>query len=205
MRRSRRTLTLLATAAAAALTLSACGAGGASTPDGAAPETPSESAPASGVGLPAQTVGSAPDCSLYTVEELEAVWGVSFVDFDEGTVVETSDGGVLYSCDYNETDSGTGLTFIIEYRDFATVEGAERDIANVRDGAGTTFVNNDVAGVGDEAFFSDPANPDNILGKNQRQLYARFGDVVLLVTALDLAGAAPDFGDKILESVALHF
>jgi hypothetical protein len=198
----------------AVLLLSGCGAATPPSPDGSAggtttaPDENSSNA-AGGVVLPEQTVGAEPDCSLYSVDELEAVWGVSFVDFDPGTVLPTSDGGVFYSCDYNETDSGLGLTFDIEYRDFATVEGAQQDIANVRDGAafGDTvyFVNTEVEGVGDEAFFSDPSDSESFTAKNQRQLYARFGNVVLLVSAVNLDGAAPDYGDKILESVALHF
>lgn len=210
MRLSRRAWALPTTATLAALLL-LTGCGGATPPT--EPDSASSEAPATpvdeGVTLPAQTVGATADCSLYDVAELEAVWGVPFVDFDHGTVIETSDGGQLYSCDYNETDSGLGLTFVIEYRDFATLEGAERDMANTRDGAqiGDTvyFVNDEVEGVGDEAFFSLPAsqvdNPDNV----QHQLYARVGKLVLLVTALNLDGAAPDFRDKILESVALHF
>lgn len=197
----------------AVLLLAGCGAATPPSSDGSAgggTTAPDEtSSNGGGVVLPEQTVGAEPDCSLYSVEELESVWGVSFVDFDQGTVLPTTDGGVFYSCDYNETDSGMGLTFDIEYRDFATVEGAEQDIANIRDGAAfgdkVYFITTEVEGVGDEAFFSDPSDSEGFIAKSQRQLYARFGNVVLLVSAVNLDGTEPDYGDKILESVALHF
>ena len=62
------------------------------------------------VKLADQTVGSKVDCSLYTLNELSTLWGVSMVDTDDTMVTSLSDGGKLYSCNYNETDSGLGLS-----------------------------------------------------------------------------------------------
>lgn len=158
--------------------------------------------------LPAQTVGKEADCSLYTLAELATLWGVPMTDTDINKVIETSDGGKLYSCNYNETDSGMGLAFSIEFREFMSEEKAKTDMANTRDGAkiGDTvyFVQDEQQGVGDEAFFSLPqrqvGNPKN----PTEQLYARKGNVVMLLSATNLSGVKADYRDKILQSYKLH-
>lgn len=158
--------------------------------------------------LPAQTVGKEADCSLYTLTELATLWGVPMVDTDINKVIETSDGGKLYSCSYNETDSGMGLTFSIEFREFMSEEKAKSDMTNTRDGAkiGDTvyFVQEEQQGVGDEAFFSLPqrqvGNPKN----PTEQLYVRKGNVVMLLSATNLDGVKADYRDKILQSYRLH-
>ncbi len=177
-----------------------------------APETSTSTsqpvAQASSLKLPKQTVGQEADCSLYTLAELATLWGVPMTDTDINKVIETSDGGKLYSCSYNETDSGMGLTFSVEFREFMSEEKAKTDMANTRDGAkiGDTvyFVQDERQGVGDEAFFSLPArqvgNPKN----PTEQLYARKGNVVILLSATNLSGVGTDYRDKILQSYKLH-
>lgn len=159
--------------------------------------------------LPKQTVASDTDCSLYDFAQLEPIWGVKFVDMDINKVIELSDGGQLYSCKYNETDSGLGLTVSIEYRAFKSEEAAKKDMANVRDGAKlgdeVYFVQEEQTGVGDEAFFSTPKRQvDNPKNPN-KQLYVRKGNLVMLWSAVNLDGIKPTYGDSILKSYKLHF
>ncbi len=159
--------------------------------------------------LPKQTVASDTDCSLYDFAQLEPIWGVKFVDMDINKVIELSDGGQLYSCKYNETDSGLGLTVSIEYRAFKSEEAAKKDMANVRDGAKlgdeVYFVQEEQTGVGDEAFFSTPKRQvDNPKNPN-KQLYVRKGNLVMLWSAVNLDGIKPTYGDNILKSYKLHF
>lgn len=160
--------------------------------------------------LPEQTVGQQPDCSLYTLEDMAGVWGVPMTDTDvDGSKVSQISGpqNYQYECDYNETDSGLGLTVTIQHKVYEDEAAAKTSIQNTRDGAkfGETvyFVQDDVDGIGDEAFFSLPArqvdNPDNV----QQQLYARDRNVVYLISATNLDGAKPDYRDKILETYRL--
>lgn len=180
----------------------------ASTAADSSTTTQPEAQKTSALKLPAQTVGKEADCSLYTLAELATLWGVPMTDTDINKVIETSDGGKLYSCSYNETDSGMGLTFSVEFREFMSEEKAKSDMANTRDGAkiGDTvyFVQDEQQGVGDEAFFSLPAkqvgNPKN----PTEQLYARKGNVVMLLSATNLSGVKADYRDKILQSYNLH-
>ncbi len=156
-----------------------------------------------------QTVGSKVDCSLYTLNELSTLWGVSMVDTDDTMVTSLSDGGKLYSCNYNETDSGLGLSVILEYREFNSEEAAKMDMANVRDGAKfgdqVYFIQDEQSGIGDEALFSVSKNGKES-GKNPtEQLYLRKGNLVMLMTATNLDGAKPDYREKILKTYKLHF
>ncbi len=161
------------------------------------------------LGLPDQSVGAEADCSFYTTEEITGVWGVPIVDTDNGTVISTSDDGKLYNCNYNETDSGLGLTFSVEYREFMSEEKAKSDIANVRDGAEIDgqvyFVQDEQQNVGDEAFFSVSKKASESGNNKVEQLYVRKGNVVMLLTATNLDGVKADYRDKILETFRLHF
>lgn len=161
------------------------------------------------VSLPEQTVGGPVDCSLYSLEELSGVWGVTLTDTDEeNKVISTSDDGKLYSCGYHETDSGKGVSFTIEFREYQSIEKAETDMKNVRDGAKIQdkvyFVNDEVDGIGDEAFFSKTANTESIIYKSEEQLYARHHNVVYLISAVNLDGVDSTYRDKILASYRLH-
>ena len=158
--------------------------------------------------LVSQAIGSPVDCSLYTLSELATLWGVPMTDTDEGTVTSLGDGGKLYSCDYNETDSGMGLSVIFEYREFKTVEAAKMDMSNVRDGAKfgdeVYFIQDEQSGVGDEALFSVSKRGIDS-GKNPtEQLYLRKDNLVMLITATNLAGAKADYREKIIASYKLH-
>lgn len=171
--------------------------------------TPSAAPAGGGITLPEQTVGSEVDCSLYSFDDLSALWGVPMVDMDLGTVIEAGGaGGIRYSCDYNETDSGLGLTVVLEYREFDTEDGAIQDLANVRSGAvidGVTYTQlDDVADLGDEAFFAtkadlvgDPSNPSELL-------YVRSGSLVVLLTATNLDGVQPEYRDNLIATWRLH-
>ncbi|QQS18185.1 hypothetical protein IPL68_06150 [Candidatus Saccharibacteria bacterium] len=83
--------------------------------------------------LTAQTVGKDADCSTYNFSELTKVWGVPFTDTDINKVSELStSGGKLYSCSYNETNTGMGVTFSIEYREHPNVESAKQSMNETR-------------------------------------------------------------------------
>ena len=156
----------------------------------------------------AQTVGQQSDCSLYTLAELSTIWGVPMVDIDTGLVQETSDGGKQYSCGYNETDDGMGVSFSIEIREFKSVEKAKTDIANTRDGAKlgeeVYFIQDEQDGLGDEAFFSTSKRAVDS-GKNVNELlYIRHDSTVMLVSATNLDGVGADYRDKMIASYKLH-
>ncbi len=156
----------------------------------------------------AQTVGQQSDCSLYTLEELSTIWGVPMTDIDTGLVQETNDGGKQYSCGYNETDDGMGVSFSIEIREFKSVEKAETDIANTRDGAKlgeeVYFIQDEQEGLGDEAFFSTSKRAVDS-GKNVNELlYIRHDSTVMLLSATNLAGVSADYRDKMIASYKLH-
>jgi hypothetical protein len=159
--------------------------------------------------LPGQSVGVEADCSFYTTEEITGIWGVPIVDMDLGTVVSTSDDGKQYICTYNETDSGLGLTFSVEYREFLSEEQAKTDMMNVRDGAKVGdevyFIQDEQPGIGDEALFTVSKKSVDSGNNKVEQLYVRKGHVVMLLTASNLQGVKSDYRDKILQSYKLHF
>jgi hypothetical protein len=156
----------------------------------------------------AQTVGQQSDCSLYTLDELATIWGVPMVDIDTNLVIETSDGGKQYSCGYNETDSGLGVSFSVEIREFKSVEKAKSDMANTRDGAKlgeeVYFIHDEQDGLGDEAFFSTSKRAVDS-GKNVNELlYVRHDSTVMLLSATNLDGVGADYRDKMIASFNLH-
>jgi hypothetical protein len=159
--------------------------------------------------LPKQTVGSDADCSLYSLNELATVWGVPMVDTDINKVSELSTaGGTLYSCNYNETDSGLGVTYGIEYREYPTIDDAKQSINNTRStvkyGDMVYYTLEEKVGVGDEAFFWSKYQADG--GKNvNQQMYIRKDNVVFLLSGVNLDGVTPDYKDKLLTSYKLHF
>lgn len=200
-----RTPLALTAAFAAAVSLAACSG---ADPDSTEPVVTSDASattpapttaaaeptgPAVRPDLPAQTVGALADCSMWDFASLEAIWGVPFTDTDDNQVIELNGPGTQrYSCDYNETDSGLGLTVVVEFEQYLTEAEAVQAMNDTRSGAvfGDTvyYVLEDVSGVGDEAFFStnasDEANPAPV----QTQIYARYGNLVVLGSALNLDG-----------------
>ncbi|MGB3023212.1 MAG: hypothetical protein WBB39_00190 [Candidatus Saccharimonadales bacterium] len=163
----------------------------------------------SSVKLASQTVGKPADCSTYSFSELQKVWGVPFVDTDINNVSAlSSDGGKLYSCGYNETDSGTGVTFTIEYREHPNVDSAKQSMNDTRStekyGDTVYYLKEDKAGVGDEAFFWARNRTDSSKEVNQ-QMYIRKGTVVFLLSGVNLSGVDTSYKDKLLASYRLHF
>lgn len=161
------------------------------------------------VKLAQQTVGKPADCSTYSFAELQKVWGVPFVDTDINNVSAlSSDGGKLYSCSYNETDSGMGVTFTIEYREHPSVDSAKQSMNDTRStekyGDTLYYLKEDKAGVGDEAFFWARNRTDGSKEANQ-QMYIRKGNVVFLLSGVNLNGVDTSYKDKLLASYQLHF
>lgn len=161
--------------------------------------------------LKKQTIGEQPDCSLYTFEELGKIWGVTFTDTDEdGSKVKEINGPntKLYECDYNETDSGQGVSYVIQYKEYADEEGAKTEMKNVRDGAKlgdkVYFIHEEKSGVGDEAFFSNPTGTGALSDSNQ-QMYIRSHNVVFLLSGVNLAGVDDSYKEKLVASYKLHF
>lgn len=161
--------------------------------------------------LPTQKVGQQPDCSLYTLDDMAKIWGVPMTDTDvDGSKVLQITGpqNYQYECDYNQTNSGSGLSVVIDYKVYEDEAAAKQSIKNTRDGAKfgdkVYFINDDVNDIGDEAFFSKSANPSSITAKTEEQLYARKGNQVYLITAVDLAGAPSGARDKILQTYRLR-
>lgn len=172
-------------------------------------QTTQQTSQASAVKLAAQTVGKDADCSGYTFAELTKIWGVPFVDTDINKVSQLSTaGGKLYSCSYNQTDSGMGVTFSIEYREHPSVESAKQSMNDTRStekyGDTVYYVKEDKAGVGDEAFFWAKARTDGSKEVNQ-QMYVRKGNVVFLLSGVNLDGVKQDYKDKLAASYKLHF
>jgi hypothetical protein len=158
--------------------------------------------------LPKQTVGQQPDCSLYSLEDIAGIWGVPMTDTDvDGSKVIQITGpqNYQYECDYNQTDSGSGLSVSIQYKVYEDESAAKTSIQNTRDGAkfgeSVYFINDEVENIGDEAFFSKSTNTN--INTDEEQLYARDGNVVYLLTAVDLDGAPANARDKILETYRL--
>lgn len=162
-----------------------------------------------GLGLPAQTLGSDTDCSLFSNDEIGALWGVPIADNDVTQVIETGGlGGKLYNCDYNETDSGLGLTVDLEYREYDSVDGAIQYMTDIRNGSsfeGTIYYEiEEVPGLGDEAFFS--IDPD-LSGAEAAVLllYTRTDNLMLLLSATNLEGVKPEYHDLLVETYKLKF
>lgn len=161
--------------------------------------------------LPDQTVGQQPDCSLYTFDELGKIWGVTFTDTDvDGSKVSelTGPGTKLYECDYNETNSGQGVSFVIQYKEYATTAAAVSEMSGVRSSAKygdkVYFIHEEKSGVGDEAFFSKSAGTGTLSNTNQ-QIYIRKDNVIFLLSGVNLAGTDDTYKEKLVSSYKLHF
>lgn len=159
--------------------------------------------------LVAQTVGKDADCSTYTFKELETVWGVPFTDTDINKVTELStSGGKQYSCSYNETNSGMGVTLAVEVREHPSVEAAKQSMNDTRStekyGDTVYYLKEDKTGVGDEAFLWARNRTDGSKESNQ-QLYVRKGSVVFLLSGVNLSGVDASYKEKLVASYKLHF
>lgn len=172
-------------------------------------DTPAESPKTTTLKLMAQKVGSKADCSLYNFDELSKIWGVPFTDTDINNVSQLSTaGGLLYSCSYNQTDSGKGVTFTIDYREHLDVESAKRSINDTKStekyGDVVYYKKEDVSGIGDEAFLWSKNRTDKGKDMNQ-QLYVRKDNVVFLLSGVNIDGVSADYKDKLIQSYKLHF
>jgi hypothetical protein len=173
------------------------------------PHKNTQKSSASNPKMKTQTVGQQADCSTYNFTELTEVWGVPFVDTDINKVTAlNSSGGKLYSCSYNQTDSGQGVTYTIEYREHTSEDQAKQDMNDVRStekyGDTKYYTKEDKVGVGDEAFFWAKNRTDGSKEVNQ-QMYIRKGSVVFLLSGVNLDGVDASYKDKLVASYKLHF
>lgn len=206
---------LFVSVVAATLALAGCAAPatdpGSPEPDTGATTEPAPADGAADLGLPAQTIGSDTVCP-YSSDEIGALWGIPIVDTDIDMVIETGGlGGILYGCDYNQTDDGTGLTIGITYYEYDTEEGALQHFADARsgaefDGEGTGQEIDEVTGVGDEAGILYKAElvgtPQNL----SELLSVRNGSLVVEITITDIInGVKPEFRDLLVDTYELKF
>lgn len=201
--------------AATILVLAGCSATPPAAPE---PDTTESAAPApadgadggTGLGIPTQTVDTDVDCSLYSFDEISTLWGVPITDNDVTKVLPTGGAfnGKLYGCDYNETDSGAGLTVELSFREYDTADGAIQYMNDIRDGASSdgviAYELEDVAGLGDEAFYTvDPF----FVGTDGEVLllYTRTDNLMLLLSATNLDGIQPGYKELLQETYRLKF
>lgn len=159
--------------------------------------------------LTAQTVGQDADCSHYSFDDLGSIWGVTFTDTDTGRVTElNAEGGKLYTCGYNETNSGTGVTVDIEYREYASEASAKQSINDTRStekyGDTVYYDKEELSGIGDEAFLWAKHVTDGSKLAN-RQMYVRKGSVVFLLSTVNLDGVDATANNKLQSTYKLHF
>ena len=113
-----------------------------------------------------------------------------------------------FECDYNETDSGKGVTFVISYRQYADEAAAKTEMNSIRStekyGDTVYYLKEDKPGVGDEAFFWSRNRTDGSKEANQ-QLYVRNSNVVFLLSGVNLDGVDASYKDKLAASYKLHF
>lgn len=158
-----------------------------------APEPPA----AEGPDLPAQTVGADTDCSFLADDQVTAVWGFDVVDLDISTVIEAGGvGGILYGCDWNQSDDGTGLTIGVEVRDYVSPDGATQYFADARNGADFDgeggIVLEPVDGIGEEAGVLANANTADTPEFYTETLIVRSGTLLVQVTVTDITnGVTP--------------
>lgn len=192
-----------ASAALLALLLAGCSAPAAETPTdpGSGSEGTTETQPpadgGSGLDLPAQTVGADTDCSFLSNDQVTGVWGFDVVDLDISTVIEAGGvGGILYGCDWNQSDDGTGLTIAVEVREYVSADGATQYFADARSGADFDgeggLVLEPVDGVGEEAGVSANTNTADTPQFYTETLIVRAGTLLVQVTVTDITnGVTP--------------
>jgi hypothetical protein len=163
-----------------------------------------------GLDLPIQTVGEETDCSAFASEAVSTLWGVPITTNDVSTVLPTGGlfDGKIYSCDFNETDSGAGLTVELAFREYDSVDGAIQYMNDIRDGASfegaISYEIEDISGLGEEAFFTD----DSIVTGTDGAvllLYTRTDNLMLLLSATNLDGIKPDYKQLLQDTYSLFF
>lgn len=164
---------------------------------GTEPDTSSESsAPddsGTDFGLPAQTVGSDTDCSFLADDQVAAIWGFDVVDLDISMVIEAGGvGGILYGCDWNQSDDGTGLTIGVEVTEYVSADGPAQAFADALSGAefdgegGIDF--EPLAGVGEEAAVLANLNQVDTPVFYNETLMVRSGALLVEITVTDITG-----------------
>ncbi|MFM2353798.1 MAG: hypothetical protein RLZZ608_1204 [Actinomycetota bacterium] len=164
---------------------------------GVEPDTSSESsAPddsGTDLGLPAQTVGSDTDCSFIGDDQIASIWGFDVVDLDISMVIETGGvGGILYGCDWNQSDDGSGLTIGIEVSEFVSADGPVQAFADALSGAefdGEGGIDLEpLAGVGEEAAVLANLNQVDTPIFYNETLMVRSGALLVEITVTDVTG-----------------
>ncbi|MBA4247917.1 MAG: hypothetical protein C0444_06445 [Microbacterium sp.] len=180
------------------------GTTGESTGTGA--EAPAPADGGSDLGLPGQTVGADTDCSFLADDQVAAIWGFDVVDLDISMVIEAGGvGGILYGCDYNQSDDGTGLTVGVDIREYVSPDGPTRYFADALsgaefDGEGGQLIE-PVSGVGEEAGILTKAElvgtPQNL----SELLIVRNGNLLIEVSITDIInGVKPEYRDLLVDT-----
>ncbi len=174
-------------------------------------ETEAPTDGASGLDLPGQTVGSDTDCSFLSNDQVAEIWGFSVVDNDISMVIEAGGaGGILYGCDYNQSDDGTGLTIGVEVREFFEAAGATQYFADALSGAAFDgdggILIEPVSGVGEEAGVQTNAE---LLGTPQNLneiLLVRNGVLMVQISVTDIInGVKPEYRELLVETYEAAF
>jgi len=206
-----------ATLALLALLLTGCSAPAAdpATDPGSGSEGTTETEPpadaGSGLELPGQTVGSDTDCSFISNEQITEVWGFEVVDLDISMVIEAGGvGGILYGCDYNQSDDGTGLTIGIDIREYVSADGPAQYFADALNGAefdgeGGQVIE-PVAGVGEQAGILTKAElvgtPQNL----SELLIVQDGTLLVEISVTDIInGVKPEYRDLLVATYEAAF
>ena len=155
--------------------------------------------------VPAQTAGQQSDCSLYTLDELSAVWGVTFktVRTNEVTwAIYDRESGTDAMCDYVEADF-SGVSVLIRLVQF---EGETDAVASFADERGDDYYQNtDAPGLGDEAFTAIAHDEAGASSRRFSALRARLGALVVHAEAKNLSGLPVDALDKLMHTLQLKF
>jgi hypothetical protein len=206
-----------ATLALLALLLTGCSAPAAdpATDPGSGSEGTTETEPpvdaGSGLDLPGQTVGADTDCSFISNEQITEVWGFDVVDLDVSMVIEAGGvGGILYGCDYNQSDDGTGLTIGIDIREYVSADGPSQYFADALSGAefdgdGGQVIE-PVAGVGEQAGILTKAElvgtPQNL----SELLIVQNGTLLVEISVTDIInGVKPEYRDLLVATYEAAF
>ena len=161
------------------------------------------------VKLAQQTVGKPADCSTYSFAELQKS-GVCRLSTPTSTTsrhFHPTAANYIHAATMKPTP-GMGVTFTIEYREHPSVDSAKQSMNDTRStekyGDTLYYLKEDKAGVGDEAFFWARNRTDGSKEANQ-QMYIRKGNVVFLLSGVNLNGVDTSYKDKLLASYRLHF
>ena len=164
---------------------------------GTEPDTSSESSTTddsgTDLGLPGQTVGSDTDCSFLGDDQVAAIWGFDVVDLDISMVIEAGGvGGILYGCDWNQSDDGSGLTIGVEVTEYVSADGPVQAFADALSGAefdGEGGIDLEpLAGVGEEAAVLANLNQVDTPVFYNETLMVRSGALLVEITVTDITG-----------------